>query len=134
MIETKKPKITIALDFDGTVVEHEYPYIGKENDNCSEILRRWVNEYNVGLILDTMRGDKELTEAIEWFKERNIHLYGVQEHPTQKNWTKSTKAYAHYSIDDRNVGCPLHNEFGKRGRVNWDKIVEIFEPVLKQYN
>lgn len=127
-----KPLISIAIDFDGTVVKHKYPQIGDENDNCSNILKRWIEKYNVGLILDTMRGGHLLDEAVNWFEERGVKLYGVAEHPTQKTWTQSTKAYGQFSIDDRNVGCPLIQEEGCRDRVDWGKIVEIFEPKLEK--
>ena len=62
--KNSKPLITIVVDFDGTVVEHEYPRTGKENGNCSEILKRWIDEYNVGIILDTMRSGKLLDIAV----------------------------------------------------------------------
>ena len=130
--KNSKPLITIVVDFDGTVVEHEYPRTGKENGNCSEILKRWIDEYNVGIILDTMRSGKLLDIAVNWFAERGVSLYGVSEHPTQKTWTSSPKCYGQFSIDDRNVGCPLISEVGKRERADWDKIVEIFEPKLKE--
>lgn len=43
--------IPINLDFDGTCVEHRYPYIGEENPHCVDTLKKWIKEYNVGLIL-----------------------------------------------------------------------------------
>ena len=66
-------------------------------------------------------------------KEKEIPLYGIGENPTQKNWTNSNKAYGIFNIDDINVGCPLKFEDGKY-LVDWDKIVEILEPKLKELN
>lgn len=65
----QKPIIPICIDFDGTVVTYKYPLIGEENDNCSEILKRWIRDYNVGIILDTMRSGETLNQAIEWFSQ-----------------------------------------------------------------
>lgn len=118
-----KPLVTICLDFDGTCVEHEYPNIGPDLKGCVEILQKWTGEYNIGLILDTMRSGKELKEAIQWFEERNIPLYGIGKHPTQHLWTESPKAHATFSIDDRNVGAPLD----RKGFIDWTKINEIME-------
>ena len=124
------PKITIALDFDGTCVEHRYPYIGKEATDCVATLKNWVNEHDVGLILSTMRCGEELKEAVQWFKNRDIKLYGIQEHPTQRKWTTSPKCHATLSIDDRNVGCPLKLDSEKKHLVvDWKKI----KPMVEKY-
>lgn len=124
--------ITIAIDFDGTCVEHRFPKIGRTIPNCVETLKRWNKEYNVAYILDTMRGGKELEDAIQWFKDNNIPLFGVGKHPTQSEWTDSPKAHARFSIDDRNVGQPLMlDSSGYMPCVDWEKTVEIFEPTIK---
>ena len=49
--KNSKPLITIVVDFDGTVVEHEYPRTGKENGNCSEILKRWIDESDIYMLI-----------------------------------------------------------------------------------
>ena len=69
----KKHKITIALDFDGTCVRHRYPSIGEDLPLCVKTLKKWIKKYNVGLILDTMRSDKELEDAIQWFKDKEAY-------------------------------------------------------------
>lgn len=115
--------ITVALDFDGTVVEHRYPEIGKEAEGAVDVMKKWVDKYNVGFILDTMRDGKELEEAIQWFSERGIVLYGIGRNPTQHMWTSSTKCHANFSIDDRNIGCPMNGEV-----VDWKAIDEIMSP------
>lgn len=132
-MQNNKPIIPICVDFDGTVVTHEYPLIGQENDNCSEILKRWINEYNVGIILDTMRSGDTLKEAIKWFEERGVPLYGIGKHPTQNKWTESNKSYGIFSIDDRNVGVPMKYDLGI-GRVDWQRVCDILEPKLKELN
>ena len=112
----------IAIDFDGTCVTHDYPRIGKEI-GATEVLKRLV-EAGHKLILNTMRSDKELQDAVNWFKKNGIELYGVNENPTQKRWTNSPKVYAHLYIDDAAFGCPLLNvpDFSDRPFVDWDSI------------
>ena len=112
----------IAVDFDGTCVTHDYPRIGKEI-GAVKVLKRLV-EAGHKLILNTMRSGKELQDAIHWFNENEIELYGVNENPTQKRWTTSPKVYAHMYIDDAAFGCPLRNvpDFSDRPFVDWDSI------------
>ena len=112
----------IAIDFDGTCVTHDYPRIGKEI-GATKVLKRLV-EAGHKLILNTMRSDKELHDAVNWFKKNGIELYGVNENPTQKRWTNSPKVYAHMYIDDAAFGCPLINapELSNRPFVDWDSI------------
>ena len=112
----------IAVDFDGTCVTHDYPRIGKEI-GATKVLKRLV-EAGHKLILNTMRSGKELQDAIHWFNENGIELYGVNENPTQKRWTTSPKVYAHMYIDDAAFGCPLRNvpDFSDRPFVDWDSV------------
>jgi hypothetical protein len=96
------------------------------------------------LILFTMRSDRLnnnptgdpnildargmfLTDAVNWFKENNIPLYGIQTNPTQKNWTTSPKSYAEIMIDDSALGCPLKYDstISLRPFVDWDKVEEM---------
>lgn len=115
--------MTIAIDFDGTCVTHEYPKIGRENEGCVDVLKELVHEGHK-LILYTMRSGKHLKEAKDWFKEREIPLWGVNENPTQNAWTTSPKIYANLYIDDAACGCPLIYDKSKASRpfVDWDAV------------
>ncbi len=97
--------IIIAIDFDGTCVTHEYPNIGRDVGAIS-VLRDLVTAGHK-LMLWTMRSDKPLEDAVEWFKSNGIPLWGVNENPEQKSWTNSNKQYAQLYIDDAALGCPL---------------------------
>ena len=112
----------IAIDFDGTCVTHDYPRIGKDI-HAIPVLKKLVSNGHK-LILNTMRSGKELDDAVNWFKENNIELFGINENPTQKRWTNSPKVYAHMYIDDAAFGCPLLNipEISDRSFVNWVSI------------
>ena len=100
----------IVLDFDGTVVKHAYPAVG-EDIGAVPILKRLVANGCL-LLLNTMRsrnsgGEDTLQPAIDWFAERDLPLYGINENPTQKEWTSSPKVYGNVYIDDAALGAPL---------------------------
>ena len=60
-------------------------------------------------------------DAIDWFKKHDIPLFGVNENPTQKDWTSSPKPYAHIYIDDAALGVPLkHSYISDKPYVDWD--------------
>jgi hypothetical protein len=71
-----------------------------------------------------MRSGKYLDDAVEWFRERGLRLYGVQTHPTQMEWTSSPKCAGNLEIDDRALGVPLikYPSF-RRSCVQWETIV-----------
>jgi len=127
----------INIDFDGTCVTHEYPKIGKDI-GAIPVLKRLVQNGH-RLIIFTMRSDGTLDEAVNWFEENDIPLFGIQTNPTQ-NWTTSPKSYAQLMIDDSALGCPLkcfyrEIEFNgekvmvKDGRnfVDWKKVEKLLE-------
>lgn len=113
--------LTIAVDFDGTCVEHEYPHIGADAEGAVEVLRE-LSQNDCKLILYTMRSGALLDKAVRWFKEHNIELYGVNSNPDQ-NWSDSPKVYANLYIDDSALGCPLRFVDGAaRPVVDWQRV------------
>lgn len=124
--------LIIAVDFDGTVVTHDYPRVGKTVPGAIPVLKRLTRAGHL-LILFTMRSGMELHYAIEWFKANEIPLYGIQFNPQQASWTSSNKCYANVYIDDAALGCPLerNQEFSARPYVNWfgvDVMLEAQHP------
>lgn len=117
----------IAIDFDGTCVTHEYPRVGKDI-GAVPVLKMFI-EAGHKLILNTMRSGKELADAVKWFEDNNIPLYGANENPTQKSWTASPKVYAHLYIDDAALGCPLKIDPNVSGRpfVDWYHILQNWD-------
>lgn len=115
----------INIDFDGTVVTHNYPYIGKDIGTIP-VLKQLIEEGH-NLILFTMRSGKQLQDAVNWFKEHNIPLYGINSNPTQHLWTKSPKSYAPLMIDDSALGIPLiyNKEISDRPYVDWNKVKDM---------
>lgn len=63
--------MTIAVDFDGTIVEHRYPKIGEEIPFATETLKILAQERHK-LILWTVREGELLEEAIEWCRQRGV--------------------------------------------------------------
>ena len=117
----------IAVDFDGTCVTHDYPRVGKDI-GAVPVLKKLTDSGHL-LILNTMRSGKELDDAVQWFIDNDIPLYGVNENPTQKSWTASPKVYAHLYIDDAALGCPLKmdNAVSDRPFVNWEIVNQYID-------
>ncbi|MDR2927438.1 MAG: hydrolase [Cytophagaceae bacterium] len=97
--------MTIAVDFDGTIVEHRYPAIGKEMFFAFETLRALKNDGH-RLILWTYRHDKELDEAVAFCLKNGVEFYAVNaNYPgEEKEDMQSRKIIADMYIDDRNFG------------------------------
>lgn len=97
----------IAVDFDGTIVEHRYPAIGKERPFATETLKKLAADGH-RLILWTVREGRLLEEAVEFCRERGLEFYAVNrdypEEEKEKNKHYSRKLKADVWIDDRNVG------------------------------
>ena len=118
----------IGIDFDGTVVTHMYPEVGKDI-GAVPVLKRLVDCGNK-LILFTMRDSKNgtLQDAIKWFKENGIKLYGVNTNPSQASWTDSPKAHCNIYIDDAGLATPTKYD-AENGReyVDWSKVEQILD-------
>ena len=115
--------IKIAIDFDGTCVKHDYPRIG-EDIGASKILRLLTDEGHK-LILNTMRSGEYLQDAIAWFEEQGVKLYGVGQDPDQKQWTESPKCFANLYIDDAALGCPIAYDQDGNRFVDWDRVYNL---------
>ncbi len=116
--------LDFGIDFDGTCVTHEFPLVGRDI-GAQKVLKRIVAEGG-RLILNTMRSGGTLDDAVKWFERNNIPLYGINENPTQKDWTTSPKVFAKVYIDDAGLGCPLLvSGINERPYVNWDAIEKM---------
>ncbi|MCR5819903.1 MAG: hypothetical protein K6F94_02990 [Bacteroidaceae bacterium] len=110
--------MTIAVDFDGTIVTHRYPDIGEEIPFACETLRMLIADRHK-LILWSVREGELLQEAVDWCAERGIEFYAVNrdfpEEDVNKNMHFSRKLKVDMWIDDRNVG----------GLPDWGTIYQI---------
>ena len=107
----------IAVDFDGTIVEHKYPEIGKPLLFAFETLKE-LQKQKHELILWTYRAGKELDEAVEFCSKNGIEFYAINKNFPEEEFDEQTisrKINADVYIDDRNVG----------GFPGWSKIWEM---------
>jgi len=99
--------MTIAVDFDGTIVEHRYPKIGNEKPFAIETLKMLIKDQH-RLILWSVREGELLEEALNWCRERGVEFYAVNndypEETLDNNPHFSRKLKVDIFIDDRNLG------------------------------
>ena len=97
----------IAVDFDGTIVEHCYPAIGEEKPFAIETLKMLIRDRHQ-LILWSVREGLLLEEAVQWCRERGVEFWAVNrdypEEDPRHNQHFSRKLKADIFIDDRNLG------------------------------
>ncbi|HUX55633.1 MAG TPA: hypothetical protein VMV77_01575 [Bacteroidales bacterium] len=112
-------EITIAVDFDGTIVEHEYPKIGKEKLFAFRTLQQ-LEKLGARLILWTFRSGKELDEAVEFCKNNGIEFYAVNKNYPEEIFDDSIsrKINVDIYIDDKNIG----------GFPGWSEVWQILYP------
>ena len=115
--------MTIAVDFDGTIVEERYPDIGDERPFATETLRMLIRDKHK-LILWTVREGNLLEDAVNWCKDRGVEFYAVnKDYPEEKEeWNNhfSRKIKADIWIDDRNIG----------GLPDWGQIYQMINEGL----
>ncbi|HEX7492773.1 MAG TPA: hypothetical protein VF346_01020 [Bacteroidales bacterium] len=109
----------IAVDFDGTIVDHQYPGIGKEKLFAFQTLKE-LEKLGARLILWTFRTGKELDDAVGYCKDNGIEFYAVNKNYPEEIFdeTVSRKIDADIYIDDRNIG----------GFPGWSDIWQILIP------
>ncbi len=129
---SKERFMVIAIDFDGTIVEHKYPAIGAEIPFAIDTLIK-LKEEGHRLILWTVREGRLLEEAVEFCRERGLVFYAVnRDYPEEekgRNNHFSRKLKADLWIDDRNLG----------GLPDWGTIYEMvhykltYEDLMRRY-
>jgi len=105
----------IAVDFDGTIVTHEYPKIGKDIPFAIDVLKRLQQEEQHLLILWTVRTGELLEEALEYCRERGLEFYAANKNYPEESDNEPRKLNADMFIDDRNVN----------GLLDWGRIYRI---------
>lgn len=136
--------MTIYLDFDGTVVEHEYPRMGRCNFGCIEVIKKLQNAGH-RIILNTYRvecNDNTLREALKLLNEQSFHLVKdknsgielapitevtpVKHYPDSWNMERYMKTGVIY-IDDCAADIPLKKACMTNGMmVDWDELDKQF--------
>ena len=96
----------IAVDFDGTIVTHEYPQIGKPIPFAIQTLKKLQDEDHHQIILWSVREGELLQEAVDYCKSRGLEFYAVNSNYPEENPAPrpNRKLTADLFIDDRNLG------------------------------
>lgn len=93
----------IAIDFDGTIVEHAYPKIGKPIPFAIETLKELQRNGHT-LLMWTVREGTLLQEAIDYVEGKGVKFYAYNKNYPEEDDTKaSRKLNADIFVDDRNV-------------------------------
>ena len=109
----------IAVDFDGTIVTHKYPKIGKPLPFSFETLKA-IQQKGHLLILWTFRSGKYLDEAVAYCKKHGLEFFAVNKSYPEEQFdeSRSPKPDVDLFIDDRNIG----------GLPSWGEIYQIICP------
>ena len=118
----RRPLI-LCVDFDGTMVEHQFPDIGPPVPYAAETVRE-LQARGDQIILHTVRSDhpnrQYLSEAVTYMTSIGVTLYAVNDNPAQRSWSDSPKVFCDWYIDDMALGCPLVEPIdGTRAYVDW---------------
>ena len=99
----------IAVDFDGTIHDGQWPGIGRPLPDAREEINALRAEGHY-IIIWTCREGRQQTEMVNWLLEQDIHFDRVNDHrPDQVTayGTDARKVYAHCYVDDKNAGGML---------------------------
>jgi len=97
--------MVIAVDFDGTIVEHAYPEIGKPIPFAFDVLKKLQKEERHTLILWTVREGDLLQEAVDYCSKKGLEFYAVNKnYPEEEAGDSPRKITADIFIDDKNIG------------------------------
>lgn len=107
----------IAVDFDGTLHNAEFPSIGNPLPASIEVMQKLKQDGHT-IILWTCRSGQPLYEAVVWMVENEIPFDYINR-PCPEHMKKfdkdSRKVYADTYIDDK----------GLTDTINWNEIYEI---------
>lgn len=107
----------IAIDFDGTIVEHKFPEIGKLRKDAKEVINQLYNEGHY-IIIWTCRYEGFAVEQMELFLAANdIKYHCINQNHPELLFSPKPKIYADIYIDDRQVG----------GLPSWKEIYNIIQ-------
>jgi len=124
--------VIISVDFDGTVVDDSFPEVGTDLPLAVESLHEIVDKGH-NIILFTMRGttakslsgNSVLEDAVNWYRERRLPLFGINRNPQQFAWTNSPKPHSDIFIDDRCACIPLiQKRWMKAPGIDWETVMK----------
>lgn len=127
--EVPTNELILAIDFDGTIVHDQFPYIGHPIEGSFEALKE-LKSYGVKLILWTCRSQEYLTDAENFCKRNGITFDYVNKPVPDPHFGKpedrSPKPFAHMYLDDRSYpGFPGWDVFMNEFRRSYNIIPNI---------
>ncbi len=116
---------TLAIDFDGTIVEHAFPKIGKEMLFAFDTMKA-LQKKGHKLVLWTFREGHLLEEAVQYCREKGVEFYAVNKSYPEEQFdlSISRKIHADVFVDDRNIG----------GFIGWSQVWQTLHPEGRNYN
>lgn len=114
-------RLILAVDFDGTICDHQFPAIGPPMEGAFETLKRF-QEKGDRLILWTCREGMFLKEAINFCKVHGVEFEEHNNNAKEHDYARSRKIYADRYIDDRMIG----------GFPGWDVIEKYIDELREQ--
>ena len=103
-----KRNMIVAVDFDGTIVEHRYPHIGNLIPGSIDYLKKF-KDAGIKLVLWTCRAEEDLNQAVEFCRSHGIEFDAVNKDISNIGLSGaiSPKIYADFYIDDRAMLYPV---------------------------
>ena len=91
-------KKVIAIDFDNTIFEDEYPYVGEPIEGAIDVINKYYNQGHT-IIIWTCREDDAAEEAI-----LALEREGAKYHYFNNN---DPERVDKYNNDSRKIGCDI---------------------------
>lgn len=108
--KSNKSNKIIAIDFDGTLCENNFPHIGAPKLGMIDAAIK-AKENGARLILWTCRSGKQLEEAVNWCSSYGLRFDAVNDNlpeSVKRFGNNSRKIYANMYVDDksfRRISC-----------------------------
>ena len=160
MEQTLEKRDIIAVDFDGTLCENQWPEIGLPN---TKLIKELIYRRKQGdkLILWTNRVDDKLENAVNWCKEQGLEFDAINDNLpeiVESFGSNSRKVFANIYIDDRannryylpfaaerggmmgwaerevDIACKREREDSGSEEGAWDYGVACYESALKAFH
>ena len=96
----------IAIDFDGTIVEHDYPAIGALKPLAATSIQALKSRGHTIIIWTCRYLKEDLQAMVRCLREAEIPYDGVNANVPWLAFQPLPKIYADVYVDDRGLGCP----------------------------
>ena len=116
----------IAVDFDGTIVENDFPRIGKFKPEAEKTLLKLYDEGHY-IIIWTCRSGRALNACEQFLKKNNFKYHVINEQNPENlashKGIDTRKVYADIYVDDKHIGF----------KVDWKKIYKEIQKANGTY-